>query len=158
MPLPFGNPEPHALKQTFLKANGIISESITIDTISRKSSSPKAGQYNFNAEDAIKSAFADYCTRVGDSALIFKPIANKFATLLHDVYVESVVVTGCLEDEYLNIRLYMPGDVQISLNVEEDDPLALVTIYHHNTPMASNMVSSDDIHTMLLSVQSKIHS
>lgn len=140
----------------------IIFESIATDapsatevSPSTDSETPKAGQYNFNADDAINSAFTDYCTRIGDSALIFKPLADKYAALLHDVRVESVVVTGCPEDEYLNISLYMPGNVLISLNVEEEDPLALVTIYHHKTPMASNMASPDDIHAMLLSVQSR---
>ncbi len=82
-----------------------------------------------------------------------KPIADKMADLLSDVRVESVVVTGSVEEEYLNIRLYMPGDVLISLNVEEDDPEAVVNIYHKNTIMASDEADLNAIHKMLISVQ-----
>lgn len=134
----------------------IIFKSVTTDEVSvTESDTPQPGQYNFNADEAINKAFTDYHIRVGESALSLKPIADKFAALLHDVRVEGVVMTGCPEEEYLNICLYMPGNVLISISAEEEDPIASVNIYHSQTLMAANVANINDLHTMLISVQSR---
>lgn len=136
--------------------NDIIFESVTTNLPTLETTTPKAGQYNFDASEAINSAFGDFCARAarrGESVNALKPIADKMADLLSDVRVESVVVTRSVEEEYLNIRLYMPGDVLISLNVEEDDPEAVVNLYHKNTIMASDEADLNAIHKMLISVQ-----